>query len=548
MKRSLSLLLCLVLVGSCLSTAALASQEPAIDRDQSLVTDGQEPDNTDPVEDPIDPDHTTSGGSHTMEDELGTPPENPATSGAIEGTDITWAVVDGTLTVSGTGAIPDYGSGTAAPWGDCWAITQKIVIAGGITKIGSYAFSPMPYVTDVTIGQGVTVIGTGAFAYCSSLTRCTLPSTLTEIQDYAFQSTGLTQIDLPSGLKAIGEHVFDFAPLTGVLTLPSSLNTLGGDFIGTFEYNDIEAIAMADREDYTFMGWLDSAGMVWTNEDIVNSLTTGRGTLTAQWVSTAGSDQAPEAVFTDIAADKWYYKGVQYCYRQGLMNGMSDTEFSPNTYGTRAQVVTVLYRLAGSPAVDSLSSKFSDVADTLWYTKAVIWAEAKGITTGYEDGTFRPGRNVTRQEFLTFLYRYLASDSDSSYVQSSAIAAFSDGDKVQDWAKAAENWSVATGLQTGYVEDGLSYLRPNTYVRRSEMATFLYRCQTVSDQEKASTADSMAGQSVEALYAAIGYPDRTEYTASCLVMDGEDGFLYYDGFLVGTIRYPSGRELVLGVY
>jgi hypothetical protein len=447
-----------------------------------------------------DPDANTTGGSHTIEDELGTPPENPTTSGIIDGTDITWTVEDGVLTVSGTGAIPDYDN-LAAPWRDCWAITKKIVISGGITEIGSYAFSPMPYVTAVTVDEGVTAIGTGAFRYCDRLET---------------------------------------------IALPSTMETLGSAFISVTGDSALQTITVASREGYELVGWLDINGGLWSTDDIAAGETAEAGALTAQW--RADEDSTAEKVFTDVTQDDWFYNEVMYCNKNGLMTGISDTEFSPRTYGTRAQVVTVLYRLAGEPAVTA-STEFTDIPADQYYTDAVTWAEANGITTGYEDGTFRPNREVTRQEFITFLYRYLIdSDADSNdYANAGSINAFADGDKVQDWATEAENWSIIVGLQTGYEVDSLTYLRPDSSIRRSEIATFLYRC-TTTQQDNRTVAESLIGQDVSALIAAIGEPDETEYTASCLVYYAEDGLLYYGDLVISTLRYSNGTELIVGVY
>jgi hypothetical protein len=178
-----------------------------------------------------------------------------------------------------------------------------------------------------------------------------------------------------------------------------------------------------------------------------------------------------DTTFTDLTQD-WYKPYVKFCYEAELMNGTGSDTFSPSRYGTRAQVVTVLYRLAGEPNV-SAASGFSDVPEGEYYSAAVAWAKQTGVTTGYEDGTFRPLRYVTRQEFLTFLYRF--ASPDSSQWTGDEIAPFADAGDIQDYAKAAENWSVAAGLQTGYEENGQTFLKPTDKVRRSEIAAFLTR-------------------------------------------------------------------------
>jgi len=157
------------------------------------------------------------------------------------------------------------------------------------------------------------------------------------------------------------------------------------------------------------------------------------------------------------------------------MNGMSDRIFDPNGSATRAQVVTVLWRLAGEPA--SSGSSFSDVTAGSWYADAVAWAAEAGVTTGYPDDTFRPNNAVTRQEFLTFLFRFTeawAGEQPSS-CDLDPLAEFADRDLVGSWAQSAECWSVAAGFQQGSLENGALYLNPTQSIKRSEMAAFLMR-------------------------------------------------------------------------
>ena len=112
--------------------------------------------------------------------------------------------------------------------------------------------------------------------------------------------------------------------------------------------------------------------------------------------------------FRDVRITDWYALAVEYVYSHGLMNGTSPTTFEPNGILTRAQVAQVLYNLEDTPLVsDTDSAIFSDVTDTeQWYYKPVIWAKKTGVVHGYEDGTFHPQAEVTRQEFAQMLYNY----------------------------------------------------------------------------------------------------------------------------------------------
>jgi len=178
---------------------------------------------------------------------------------------------------------------------------------------------------------------------------------------------------------------------------------------------------------------------------------------------------APRAVFYDVSLNDWYYNAVYYAYDNGLMNGMGENEFAPTATTNRAMLVTILYRLEGSPAVYG-ANPFTDVANGQWYTDAIIWAEANGIVGGYGDGAFGPTDNITRQQLAKILYNYalykgIAADSFA------ALGTYPDGSSVADWATTAMQWAVAEGLLQGM--DG--NLVPDGSAIRAQVATVLMR-------------------------------------------------------------------------
>lgn len=113
--------------------------------------------------------------------------------------------------------------------------------------------------------------------------------------------------------------------------------------------------------------------------------------------------------FDDVKSDKYYYKAVLWAAETGVTSGTSDTTFSPNASCTRSQVVTFLWRFAGSPDPTTAANPFTDVPDGKYYTKAVLWAAEKGVTAGTSDTTFSPNQTCTRGQIVTFLYRYMES-------------------------------------------------------------------------------------------------------------------------------------------
>ena len=109
--------------------------------------------------------------------------------------------------------------------------------------------------------------------------------------------------------------------------------------------------------------------------------------------------------FADVSGSDWFYNDVRYVYEKGIMDGTGADRFSPNAPLTRAMIVTILYRMAGSPAMSG-ASDFKDVDSNKWFAKAVAWAAANGIVNGYEDGSFRPKQLLTRQEFFKLIENF----------------------------------------------------------------------------------------------------------------------------------------------
>ena len=172
--------------------------------------------------------------------------------------------------------------------------------------------------------------------------------------------------------------------------------------------------------------------------------------------------------FVDVTEDKWYYDAVAYVYQQGIMVGMSETTFEPNTTVNRAQVVQMLYNLEGQPQVPG-DSGFSDIRDGQWYAKAVAWASANDVVAGYEDGTFRPTRAVTREEFAQILYNY-AKCKGYGLSASADLGKFPDAGQVSSWAETALGWANGNGLINGH-DDGR--LDPKGSTIRAQAASIL---------------------------------------------------------------------------
>ena len=186
-----------------------------------------------------------------------------------------------------------------------------------------------------------------------------------------------------------------------------------------------------------------------------------------------------ELPFTDVAADAWYHDAVSYVYANGLMNGMSPDTFAPQDTTTRAMIVTLLYRMSGSPAVTG-SNPFTDVEAGRYSTKAVIWAAENGIVKGVSADTFQPDGAVTREQIATFLYRYAAFRGYDVSARAD-LSRYSDAEQVSNYAKDAMSWAVAAGIISGNKIDGAVVLDAQGAANRAQIATVLMRfCESVA--------------------------------------------------------------------
>lgn len=171
--------------------------------------------------------------------------------------------------------------------------------------------------------------------------------------------------------------------------------------------------------------------------------------------------------FTDVPSDAWYYDDLYYAWYNGLIKGTSDTTFEPDATTTRAQAVTVLYRIAGSPNVSGLSEPFTDVSENHWAHDAIVWAYENAIVKGYDATTFGPDDGLTRGQFVAIMHRYAGSPQVSG-----DLGVFSDSADIPSDFRNAVRWAVANGIVNGYA-DGT--FRPNTVISRAQLAAILAR-------------------------------------------------------------------------
>ena len=171
--------------------------------------------------------------------------------------------------------------------------------------------------------------------------------------------------------------------------------------------------------------------------------------------------------FSDVSTSAYYYEAVKWAQEKGITGGIGNGLFGPNQPCTRAQIVTFLWRAAGSPVVN-YAMNMSDVPEGSYYAEAVRWALSEGIATGTTENTFSPDSECTRAQAVAFLFRYAASEA---VTLQELVSGFSDADSVPGYALPAMNWALAEEI----VQGNGSKLMPNDSCTRAQIVTFLFR-------------------------------------------------------------------------
>lgn len=399
-----------------------------------------------------------------------------------------------TLTISGTGAMPDFDfpNGNLAPWWNYEALgmltsfgnfklegeLKKVVIKDGVTNVSNYALFFLPAATQVTLPDSVTSIGRYGIAMCSKLTGLSIPKGVTGIGDFGLAGNGLTAVTLPDGLQSLGRGAFDSCASLTNTTLPAAITAVPGkcfaDCTKLLNVKYAGTVTTAPTETTPGVRTFTCTVCSQTRTEAIPA--TGASTCT-------GGPSCPSYGLHDVAGpDYWAHKGIDYCVRNRLMSGVGAGTFSPDTACTRAQIVKILYNLSGNQTDYSYYYlPFTDVAPGAWYYNAVAWAYCNDVTSGTSATTFTPNAAITRQQLVTFLYRYTVKYAPEFTGNAAPISAFPDAGSVANWAYAAMSWAVGNGLIKGNAHDnGLDYLDPNGSATRAQTATIIMRyCQLI---------------------------------------------------------------------
>ena len=426
-------------------------------------------------------------------------------------------------------------AGTVTAIGDlafesCKALTAA-PIPETVTAIDKAAFTGCTALTDVTIPAGVSTIPEDCFRGCTALADIDLPGTVTHVGYNAFTGcTALKDVRCYGAAPAVepgNSEAHSFEPATVTIHYNPAMNwTLDADGkwqgytvsdkgaclhtdYGTTERTVPATCGKAGRVDTICSNCGEvvstrelppTGAHVWGNGVVTTAPTettpgvrtytctvcsqTRTEAIPATGASTCtGGPSCPSYGLHDVAGPGyWAHKGIDYCVRNRLMSGVGAGTFSPDTACTRAQIVKILYNRSGNQADYSYYYlPFNDVAPGAWYYNAVAWAYCNDVTSGTSATTFTPNAAITRQQLVTFLYRYTVKYAPEFTGNAAPISAFPDADSVANWAYAAMSWAVGNGLIKGNGHDnGLDYLDPNGSATRAQTATIIMRyCQLI---------------------------------------------------------------------
>lgn len=336
---------------------------------------------------------------------------------------------------------------------------QTINVPSGVKRIGEYAFYDCKKLTSVSLPDGAAEIGAYAFSTCPALTSVRLPSGLQEVPVALFRDcTSLNTVIIRDGTKRIGQFAFSGCEALQSLSVPGSVTNISADaFTGCGSLTMyVEAATVAQL--------FASANRIPFEIGTLDNDDPGPG---------PNDNEYGETPFADVKTH-WAKSDIEWAYANKYFNGVSETRFLPEANVNRGMLVSVLYRMAGSPAAGTAS--FSDVPADAYYAKAVAWAESTGVVSGISADKFAPSRNITRQDLAAMLYRYAQYKGLSTGTRGN-LDQFSDTSLIASYAGTAMAWAVGTGVITGVTT---STLQPKGNATRAQSVVMLRRFSKLS--------------------------------------------------------------------
>lgn len=309
---------------------------------------------------------------------------------------------------------------------------ESIKIPDGVQKIGSYAFADSTKLQSVSLPNSVETIGDYCFNNCTALASVNLPSAMSTVPTAMLSGcSSLEKVVVPEGVESISGLAFRGCSSLRTISLPDSVTA-------------IRASAFDGCSNVTFYV---NAGSYSQAFAAANKIPFELGTLSDDDPS-SGDDNLGSYPSTPFTDDKnhWARKYIEWAYAKGYFAGTSASTFSPNARVNRGMMVALLYRMDGSP--DAGTSKFTDVSPKAYYASAVAWAEENGIVSGVSATQFKPADNITLEQMASMLYRYAKYKGMDTSVGGD-LSKFKDTAQISNFAGIAMTWAVGTGIIVG---------------------------------------------------------------------------------------------------
>ena len=341
---------------------------------------------------------------------------------------------DATIVLSGKNTI--RAADASADGAQSWAL----VVDGACTVTGDGDLTLISGRASGEGGQSVALLAAGAldFAGTGSIRA------FSGAAAYSCAVSGLSDVTFTSGCVSMGGEYACIAANDSTITLPARAQVIGAS----------ETTPQAARRSGRSTFFVS-------------------GEVSAQvQVAAPGAASSAGLFFEDVGADDWFCGDVGYVLQAGLMSGTSRTQFSPGRTTTRGMIVTILYRLAGAPAVNT-AAPYTDVAPDSYCADAAAWAAQTGVAAGIGGGRFAPQRGITRAELAAMLYRFAKWQGGvaNSVAKIADETAFTDAAQIPEYAREAAAWAAENGLIRG----GAGQFLPSQNATRAQTAAILHR-------------------------------------------------------------------------
>ena len=429
------------------------------------------------------------------------------------GSNVKWTLNQetGVLNITGTGAMSDYGyfwdgNNTVdrgnAPWYNYRNYIQQVIIGNKVTtvgdysfydcekmekvtfpntltKIGEYAFEMCEKLNNVVVPNSVTELGREAFYYCTSLKNIKLSNKITEIPEFCFTHSGISNLNIPSNVESIELGAYEDCKNITNCVIPDNVRLIDGfAFSGCLNIKNVvlsknlTSIGMDIFENNTLLTQITIPYNVTEISDEafdnskIKTIIADKGSYAQLFANKNGFKFVPVIPFTDVRSDAWYFSAVKNIYDRKIISGETSTRFSPNKNLSRGMLVTILWRMEGCPKVSS-GKNFTDVKSSIYYATPIKWASATGVVNGYNNKSFGPDDNITREQLAVMLRNY-ANYKEKNTKSLASIESFKDNGQVSKYAREGVQWAVKNKIINGKTTKNGTIIDPRGNASRAE--------------------------------------------------------------------------------